>query len=173
MKCKNCNIKLQVCKKPRKTGLCRSCYLKEYRKSDKFKEYNKQKSREYRKTEKFKKYKESYKEQELKNTKKYYKTLKGRFNKLKVKAKNRSIELKLSFEQYEKLVKENKCHYCQLELPETGYGLDRKNNKIGYTIKNSVPCCSFCNAIKSNLLTYKETKYIIKKLKEFRKCQKS
>ncbi|GAG94020.1 unnamed protein product, partial [marine sediment metagenome] len=27
-------------------------------------------------------------------------------------------------------------------------GIDRKNNNIGYTIKNSVPCCWPCNKFK-------------------------
>lgn len=27
-------------------------------------------------------------------------------------------------------------------------GIDRKNNKIGYTVKNSVPCCKTCNRAK-------------------------
>ena len=30
-------------------------------------------------------------------------------------------------------------------------GIDRYNNTIGYTLKNSVPCCKICNRIKTNL----------------------
>jgi hypothetical protein len=47
------------------------------------------------------------------------------------------------------------CHYCGT-LPGKGpymmfNGLDRRNNHHGYTIHNTVPCCSICNRAKSDL----------------------
>ena len=30
-------------------------------------------------------------------------------------------------------------------------GVDRKDNNLGYTIDNCVPCCHRCNSMKSNL----------------------
>ena len=39
------------------------------------------------------------------------------------------------------------CFYCG----GPGYGIDRVDNLKGYELDNCVPCCSFCNEIKSNL----------------------
>lgn len=48
------------------------------------------------------------------------------------------------------------CHYCNNQLPRTRSGLDRKDNTKGYTIDNVVPCCTFCNHLKSDCFTYNE-----------------
>jgi hypothetical protein len=49
------------------------------------------------------------------------------------------------------------CHYCGgMLLDETGCGLDRRNNSIGYTIENVLPCCGVCNQIRNVHLTVKE-----------------
>lgn len=90
-------------------------------------------------------------------------SLKGRFQILKGNCKRRNIPLELSFEEFcyfaEKL-----CFYCNAELgiSLTGAGLDRVNNDLGYTKENVVPCCGFCNAVKSDLLTQEETQAAIK-----------
>jgi len=52
------------------------------------------------------------------------------------------------------------CEYCGGSLPKAGYGLDRKDNSLGYTSENSVPCCTRCNTMKGALLTYEEMKLI-------------
>lgn len=39
------------------------------------------------------------------------------------------------------------CHYCGIE-PSPLNGIDRYNNKIGYTLDNCVPCCEMCNRSK-------------------------
>lgn len=44
------------------------------------------------------------------------------------------------------------CVYCDKKFnPYIGYynGIDRVDNNIGYTLKNSVSCCKFCNSAKS------------------------
>lgn len=69
----------------------------------------------------------------------------------------RKISFELSREQARKLF-ESPCHYCgALPVPRTrrnlngeyaSNGIDRINNNLGYSIKNSVPCCTACNFAK-------------------------
>ena len=73
-------------------------------------------------------------------------------------AKNRNKEFNLTFNVFKNLVTKN-CHYCD-EPPQNKYtklgklkkikfnGIDRLDNKKGYTIDNSVPCCTVCNRMK-------------------------
>jgi 5-methylcytosine-specific restriction endonuclease McrA len=69
-----------------------------------------------------------------------------------------------------------KCHYCGIEEKEFTsiwekkfYGsgrrgqrleIDRKDNKHGYTMENSVLACALCNMAKSDFLTYDEFKKV-------------
>lgn len=72
-------------------------------------------------------------------------------------ARARGYEFNLTEEETVKLFKDN-CHYCG-ESPSnrTGKqigkivptnGIDRKDNSIGYSIDNCVPCCKYCNKMK-------------------------
>jgi hypothetical protein len=76
-------------------------------------------------------------------------------------AKRRGLDFSLTDEDFYRIAQEN-CHYCGLppEKRYAGYipkkatpfiynGVDRKNNDIGYTLENCVPCCSTCNFAKS------------------------
>jgi len=68
------------------------------------------------------------------------------------RAKNRetmTLEDYLSFEG-------RPCHYCGFPRPAKGIGLDRINNGLGHTLKNSLPCCDECNIARSNHLTVAE-----------------
>ena len=93
--------------------------------------------------------------------KQYCKTAKGKYTHLKGKAKERGIDVALSFEEYVVIVSKGKCHYCECELPESGYSVDRLDNRIGYIAVNCVPCCFSCNTRKGGLelagLTYPRT----------------
>lgn len=81
----------------------------------------------------------------------------NRYMRLKRDAKRNKIEVKLTEEQYVELISPNACHYCAGELPKTCIGLDKKDSGIKeYSLENSVPCCTLCNKIKSNLFTYEE-----------------
>jgi len=71
-------------------------------------------------------------------------------------AKAREYEFTITLEEYLTLIKENVCEYCKGPLPETGGGVDRKDNSQGYHLWNLVPCCSRCNDMKSVYLTYNE-----------------
>jgi len=73
-------------------------------------------------------------------------------------ARKRNLEFDLSKEEFKEIVTQN-CFYCGIEpqerKPQKSYngsmkmhGVDRKDNEIGYTIKNSVSCCSTCNFMK-------------------------
>lgn len=91
-------------------------------------------------------------------------------------ANKRNIKFLLNKEQFIYLISQN-CYYCniapfkiwnsldkdctdewQKECLIIYNGIDRINNKNGYTIKNSVPCCYICNSSKSNreLIEFKE-----------------
>jgi hypothetical protein len=82
-----------------------------------------------------------------------------KFSGLKSQSKVRGVILTLSLEELTNLIS-GPCDYCKGTLPEVGYGLDRKDNALGYTLENSVPCCTRCNTMKGSLLTYEEMKLI-------------
>lgn len=87
-------------------------------------------------------------------------SLAGRFGICKGRSKRRGFEWMLTKEQYAALLAENKCHYCRGVLPETAYGLDRKDSTKGYTLDNVVPCCKNCNSMKNHLVSYEEMKLL-------------
>ena len=71
-------------------------------------------------------------------------------------AKSRRLQFSLTFEQFRQLTSCS-CYYCGAppsnrrkrcsnsygQLPYNG--IDRKDNSLGYTVDNSVPCCKNCN----------------------------
>ncbi len=81
-------------------------------------------------------------------------------------AKNRGISNDLSKEEFLKICEQN-CHYCdappryreiyrtsqnrKLAYSISANGVDRINPNYGYTIDNSLPCCTRCNMAKSSL----------------------
>ena len=98
-------------------------------------------------------------------------SLATKYKRLIRNAKKRKLIIEVSFEDYVITVKNNPCHYCKGELPLKGYGLDRIDNLKGYKVNNIVPCCSDCNVIRSNKLSYEETKVVIKALMKYRNKQ--
>lgn len=87
-------------------------------------------------------------------------------------ARSKSNEFRLSDDQFRTLIKEN-CHYCG-QVPSgvisnegrEDYlynGIDRKDNDIGYVDGNVVPCCRYCNYLKS-ARHYKEFLDIVEKI---------
>jgi hypothetical protein len=78
-------------------------------------------------------------------------------------AKLRNLEFSLTTEQFYNLTKGN-CHYCHIQPsnnvkyagrkksePYVCNGVDRVDNSLGYTVENSVSCCSICNRAKGTL----------------------
>lgn len=81
---------------------------------------------------------------------KYTRTLKGKFKILKSTAKRRGVELSISLDEF-CLLAIQPCFYCGEPLPEVGYGMDRVDNRIGYTLENCRPCCAICNIAKNDM----------------------
>lgn len=99
------------------------------------------------------------------------------FNKVyvdyKIGAKKRNLDFNLTKEQFKEINSKN-CHYCKIEPLQskttgntkcsneakdygnyTYNGIDRKDNNLGYTLENSLPCCLICNRAKGNM-SYQE-----------------
>ena len=91
-----------------------------------------------------------FKAWEKKVARAYSKQIDTRFRRLKYTAKRRHIPVELSFNEYAELISKS-CYFCNGPLEESGGGLDRLDNEKGYVTGNSVPCCGYCNAIKSDL----------------------
>lgn len=90
------------------------------------------------------------------------------FSMYKYSAKRRNIKFKLTFKQFKILISGN-CYYCDTRpyhkpinrIVKEGKlskirgifanGIDRKDNSVGYIIKNCVSCCSDCNYMKQDL----------------------
>lgn len=74
----------------------------------------------------------------------------GRFSSLKNAAKRNEREMSLSFDEYLNLIAKP-CFYCNGNLSEAGYGLDRIDCNHGYSLNNVRPCCRDCNVAKSSM----------------------
>lgn len=72
----------------------------------------------------------------------------------KYSAKKRNLEFSISLEQLTQLVK-GKCYYCDFEprkyTDSVRNGIDRIDSSMGYTVKNTLSCCSTCNMMKGKL----------------------
>jgi hypothetical protein len=80
----------------------------------------------------------------------YSRSLPRRYASARSASRIRGYVFKLTFEQY-KLLISKPCYYCGGTLPEVGSGLDRVNNKKGYSVGNCVSCCTTCNKMKLKL----------------------
>lgn len=75
-------------------------------------------------------------------------------------AKSRGYSFELSQKEFKTLVASD-CVYCgskpsnKKKIPSGSMfiytGIDRRDNKVGYTEENTVPCCKLCNRMKGNL----------------------
>lgn len=79
----------------------------------------------------------------------------------KKSATERNLAFELTVDEFAEIV-EKECFYCgapprERKIGATCYGtykcngIDRTDNKVGYTKANSVPCCSKCNFCKGTL----------------------
>lgn len=93
-----------------------------------------------------------------------------RFYRSKWRALNeRKLPWELTFEEYVTLLNKT-CYYCQKELigTNTGIGLDRIDNRKGYTSSNVLPCCGECNYLRQDLFTVEETYAAAQAIKQVR-----
>lgn len=93
--------------------------------------------------------------------------------KYKESAVKRGLDFTLSKDELKKIITQN-CYYCD-EKPTNiikykkmcgtfpSNGIDRIDNRIGYTKRNSVPCCFKCNRMKSDM-SCKEFLLLVKKI---------
>lgn len=82
------------------------------------------------------------------------------FYKYRMQAQRRNIEFKLKQKDFLQIINED-CFYCgsehsNREVTSSGHvliynGIDRLDNTKGYVLGNVVPCCRFCNQMKSDL----------------------
>ncbi len=95
-----------------------------------------------------------------------------RFQKLVFKSKSENHVCDLTLEWFSKLLNQP-CYYCNSSLlEETGCGLDRKDNKLGYSEVNVLPCCGTCNQIRNVHLTVEEMKVAMEAVLKFRNGDK-
>lgn len=96
------------------------------------------------------------------------------YGEVKRAAKHRKINFELTKEEFDSIITKD-CFYCGKEptltrsdkvgIPFPTNGIDRFDNKTGYTVKNSVPCCSSCNTAKLSL-SYEEFIDMVKRIYE-------
>lgn len=70
------------------------------------------------------------------------------YNRYKKGAEKRNKVFFLTISQFESFWKKP-CHYCNTQIHTIG--IDRLNNTLGYTPKNTVPCCPTCNLMKRGM----------------------
>lgn len=95
------------------------------------------------------------------------------FNALYHHCKRDEKKLSLTFEEFLTFITVTQCHYCgskihwpscsryrdengKLLRHRSAFQLDRKDNDREYSLSNCVVCCSRCNSIKGETLTYDE-----------------
>lgn len=93
----------------------------------------------------------------------------ARFARLRHAAKQRGLEVTLTFDDYRRLMEDARCAYCSAAPAATGHGVDRKDSKRGYTLDNVVTACDPCNRIKGDLLTFDQMKVIGRIIRRWRR----
>lgn len=82
-----------------------------------------------------------------------------------VRARRRATAKGLSFSLTEAqylIIIDHPCAYCGFKIPPmTGSGVDRADNRLGYSNSNSVSCCGECNRIKSSNFSEHEMRSIV------------
>lgn len=112
-----------------------------------------------------------------KETGKKQKTIESYHNKVygdcKRSAKHRGKEWSLTKKEHFDIITKP-CYYCgeppilresNVGIPFSHWGIDRRDNSVGYTPNNSVSCCHICNTMKMDLSLNKFSEHI-KKLSE-------
>lgn len=95
---------------------------------------------------------------------------------LKSTARHRNIDVSLTYEEFLEFVSVGECHYCGSHIPwlphavgenyPKAYYLDRIDNARGYSRDNCVPCCTACNFVRQDKLSYHEMLILAPGLRE-------
>ena len=90
------------------------------------------------------------------------------YTQYKTRACNKSLPFEITKDEYVELIKGN-CYLCGRKSYEKHKnGIDRLDNKLGYTMNNVKSCCGSCNHIKKDL----ELDKLFSKMSEiFMKCR--
>jgi hypothetical protein len=94
-----------------------------------------------------------------------------RYHRLIHLAKRRGLKVSITVNQYLEVIAKKTCYYCGGKLTIYGGNLDRLDSLKGYDIDNIVPCCGYCNILRSSLLSVEETIEIVKLLKRMRQTE--
>jgi 5-methylcytosine-specific restriction endonuclease McrA len=78
----------------------------------------------------------------IRNT--YPKDIPKKFKQYLITSTNKNILFELSLEQFNDIISKD-CVYCG---QPNANGIDKVIPKDGYTLNNSVPCCTMCNTMK-------------------------
>jgi hypothetical protein len=78
----------------------------------------------------------------------YHKQPKPRYKVYKYGAERRGYSFDITLEEFINLWNKP-CYYCNDTI--NGIGIDRKDNSLGYTVDNTVPCCTVCNFMKHTM----------------------
>lgn len=78
----------------------------------------------------------------------YHKQPKQRYATYRRGAERRGYAFELTVEEFTNLWNKH-CSYCN--APISDIGIDRKDNSIGYTVDNTIACCTTCNFMKGKL----------------------
>ena len=93
---------------------------------------------------------------------KYNTSPRGRFTKLKLRAKVANIPVDIKVNEFIEWIgkQESSCYYCKAEMAMgsgqkkmDGYSIDRKDNNLGYSLDNIVLSCNRCNMAKGSWFT--------------------
>lgn len=79
----------------------------------------------------------------------YLKHPKNQYRRLIYKAKQKSIPVSLTQQEFLEMYN-NECFYCG-QIVNGGYGIDRLDHQLGYSKENCVRCCFKCNSRKGGL----------------------
>jgi hypothetical protein len=90
--------------------------------------------------------------------------IKSRYKNLLRTSKTSKHKVELTLEEFSEFFKIKKCHYCDAKIDWMGksnaYYLDRKDNRLPYTVSNCAVCCTRCNMAKGSRFTYQEWKIL-------------
>jgi len=92
-----------------------------------------------------------------------------RFCRLKRNAKDRNRKFELTFKEFCRIRKNEKCFYCR--TIRGIFSTERLDNTKGYSVLNCVVACWRCNKMKSKDFTMEEMKILEKALRKIDKLR--